>query len=107
MKTYGRTMDSYEIAMRVSDFNTACRYVDPHVMGREDCMRRYQNMKVTSYDILSAKLADDKSRMNLTVEVAYFFLDRYIVKKKQFEQVWHYEEDSKRWVLRTGPPHFE
>ena len=107
MEEYGRTVDSYETAMRVSSFNAACHYVDPAVMNRQECMQRYDNVKIANYQILSADVAEDKNQVDLTIEASYFLLDRYVVKKIQFDQAWHYLEDSKRWMLKTGPPDFE
>ena len=107
MEEYGRTVDSYETAMRVSSFNAACQYVDPAVMNRQECMQRYDNVKIANYQILSADVAEDKNQVDLTIEASYFLLDRYVVKKIQFDQAWHYLEDSKRWMLKTGPPDFE
>jgi len=107
MEAYGRTIDSYETAMRVSDFNVACQYMDPDVMSQEDCVQRYENVKIASYDVRSAKVADDNQKVDLKIEVSYFLLDRYVVNKIQFEQSWHYEEASKRWLLNTVPPNFK
>jgi len=106
MEEYGRTIDSYETAMRVSDFNVACQYIAPDVLSHEDCMQRYENVKIASYKVLSAKVADDTQKVDLKVEVSYFLLDRYVVKKVQIEQSWQYEEASKRWFLNTVPPDF-
>lgn len=107
MKAYEQTMDSYETAMRLSDFNTACRYVDPSAMNRNDCLKRFNNLKLVSYDIIGMNLADDKREVTQTVEVEYYFSDRYIAKKIQYEQSWRYEEEEKSWILKTGPPHFK
>ena len=86
MEEYGRTMDAYEAAMRVSDFNSACQYVDPDEMGRKDCLKRYENLKLVSYDVLGENVAEDKQQVTHTIEVEYYFLDRYVVKKFQYEQ---------------------
>ena len=107
MEEYSRTIDSYETAMRVSDFNVVCQYMDPDLLSREDCVQCYQNVKIASYDVRSAKAADDNQKVDLKVEVSYFLLDRYVVNKIQFEQSWRYEEASKRWLLNTVPPNFK
>lgn len=107
VEEYGRTMDAYEAAMRVSDFNSACQYVDPVEMGRKDCLKRYENLKLVSYDVLGENVAEDKQQVTHTIEVEYYFLDRYIVKKFQYEQSWRYKEDLENWLLQTGPPRFE
>jgi hypothetical protein len=107
MEAYGRTMDSYAAAMRLSDYNAACRYVDPSTMLPKACLRRYENLKIVSYDVLGVAVAKDKQEVSQTVEVEYYFLDRYVVKKLQHEQSWRYQENLEQWVLRTGPPQFE
>jgi hypothetical protein len=40
MEAYDRTMDSYQTAMRLSDFNAACKYVDPSEMGSQGLFKR-------------------------------------------------------------------
>ncbi|MBC2712951.1 MAG: hypothetical protein HGJ94_18745 [Desulfosarcina sp.] len=107
MEEYGRTMDSYETAMRLSDFNAACQYVDPSEMGRKDCLKRYENLKIVSYDVLGVNVAEDKQEVTQTIEVEYYFLDRYVVKKIQYEQSWRYKEALEKWMLQTAPPFFE
>ncbi len=107
MEEYSRTMDSYETAMRLSDFNTACRHVDSAELGRKDCLAQYENLKLVSYDVLGINVAEDKKEVAQTVEVEYFFNNRVVVKKIQYEQSWHYEEDLERWQLRIGPMHFD
>jgi hypothetical protein len=107
MEAYGRTMDSYGTALRLSDFNAVCQYIDPVEMGRNDCLKRYENMKIVSYDLLGVTVAKDKREVTQAVEVEYYFLDRYVVKKIGYEQSWRYREDMNDWLLQTIPPHFE
>ncbi|MEE4113444.1 MAG: hypothetical protein V2I40_11565 [Desulfobacteraceae bacterium] len=107
MEAYGRTMDSYQTAMRLSNFNDVCRYVDPVEMGRKDCLKQYENVKIVGYDVLGVNVAEDKLEVTQTVDVEYFFLDRYVVKKIEFEQSWRYKKETARWLLQTGPPQFE
>jgi len=106
MEEYGRTIDSYETAMRVSDFDVACQYMAPNVLSHEDCMQRYENVKIAGYNVRSAKVAKDSQKVDLKIEVSYFLLDRYVVNKMQFEQSWQYDEASKLWLLYTVPPEF-
>jgi hypothetical protein len=107
MEEFGRAMDSYDTAMVVSDFNSVCKQVDPIVMGRKECRQRYENVKIVSYDVLAVNVADDKRQVNQAVEIQFFFLDRYVLKKMQFDQSWHYDESLKRWLLKTEPPQFK
>jgi uncharacterized protein YceK len=107
MEAYERTMDAYQTTMRLSDFNAACKYVDPLGMNRKDCLRVYDNVKIVSYDVLAVNVAEDKLEVTQTVEVEYFFLDRYVVKKLEYEQSWRYHKEMQSWLLETGPPQFE
>jgi hypothetical protein len=107
MEAYGRTMDSYQTAMQLSDFNTVCKAVDPLEMVRKDCLQRYENVKIVSYEVLGVNLSEDKLEVTQTVEAEYFFVDRYIVKKIEYEQSWHYDKETQNWLLQTAPPHFE
>jgi hypothetical protein len=104
---YGRTMDSYETAMRLSDFNAACKYIDPAEISRKDCLKRFDNLKVVSYNVLEVKVAEGEAQVTQTVEVEYYFLDRYIVEKIEYEQSWRYKKAVESWLLETGPPDFE
>jgi hypothetical protein len=107
MEAYERTMDSYQTAMQLSDFNAVCKSVDPMEMDRKDCLKQYENVKIVSYDVLGIHLSEDKLEVTQTVETEYFFLDRYVVKKIEFEQLWRYRKDLENWMLQTVPPHFD
>lgn len=107
MEEYGRTMDTYETAMQLSDFNTICQHIDPAVISRTDCMACFDNVKIVSYDVFAVNVAKDQREVNMAVEVQYFFLDRYVLKKIQYDHTWRYHEDVERWLLTAGPPAFE
>jgi hypothetical protein len=107
MEAYDRTMDAYQTVMRLSNFNDVCKYVDPSEMGRKDCLKQYANVKIVSYDVLGVNVAEDKLEVTQTVEVEYFFVDRYVVEKIEYEQSWRYMKEMESWLLQTGPPHFE
>ena len=107
MEAYDRTMDAYQTTMRLSDYNAACKYVDPAQMDRKDCLQQYEKVKIVSYDVRGVSVAEDKLEVTQTVEVEYFFVDRYIVKKIEYEQSWRYMKEMESWLLQTGPPQFE
>lgn len=104
---YERTMDSYEAAMRLSDFNVACQYIDPVEMDRKACLQRYENLKLVNYDVVGVTIADDEQEVTQLVDVEYYFLNRNVVKKLQYEQSWRYQQDTQSWLLKTPPPHFQ
>ena len=57
--------------------------------------------------MLRVKVADDKQEVTQSIEVEYYFIDRYVVKKLQYEQSWRYQRDLENWLLQAGPPQFE
>ena len=107
MEAFGQINDTYESAMRLSEFKTACQFVDPSVMASDACRKRYDNLKLTRYDVLEMAAAEDNQEIRQTVELEYFFLDRYVVRKIQHHQLWRYREEMGAWLLQTGPPKFE
>ncbi len=107
MEEYERTMDAYDTAMHLSDFNAVCKYVDPSEMAQEDCLKRFDNLKIVSYDLLTLNVAGNKQEVSQKIEVEYYFLDRYVVRKIRYEQSWQYRQDSKTWILQTAPPIFK
>jgi len=107
MEAYDRTMDAYQTTMRLSDYNAACKYVDPAETVRKDCLQQYEKVKIVSYDVRGVNVTEDKLEVTQTVEVEYFFVDRYVVKKIEYEQTWRYMKEMASWLLQTGPPHFE
>lgn len=107
MGEYERTMYAYDTTMRLSDFNAACQFVSPTIMEREDCLERYDNLKIVNYKILDTNISEDKKEVRHKVETEYYLLDRGIVKKIKHEQTWRYVKDRKTWMLQTPPPKFE
>jgi hypothetical protein len=107
MEKYGRTMDSYQTAMRISDLNAICHFVDSSVMSREDCLNRFGDIKLVDYKLMDVQLDKESMEVTQDVKVSYHFLNNVRIKDLQFKQTWHYLEDSEKWVLKDGPPWFE
>lgn len=107
MDEYGRVMYDYDTVMQLSDFNAACKYVNPVIIQWEECLKRYENVKIFDYKLLAIKVAEDKMEVTQKVEATYHFLDQVVVEKISYEQSWRYQEESKTWVLQTAPPIFD
>ena len=107
MEQYGRTLDTYETAMRVSDFNSICQFVDPAAMTRQDCLKRFGDIRIVDYKVLQVHVAEDRSTVDQEVEVSYFFLNNVILKKTGYQQTWTYQEKLNKWLLKGGPPPFK
>ena len=107
MEKYGRTMDSYETAMRISDLNAVCHFVDPSDMSREDCLNRFGDIKLVDYKMMDVHVDEETMDVTQDVKVSYHFLNSVRIKDLEFKQTWHYLEDSEKWVIKDGPPLFE
>jgi hypothetical protein len=107
MEEFGRTMDAYEIAMRTSNFNAICRYVDSSAMSREDCLKRFGPIKLVDYRLTDMQVSPDRMKVHQEIEVGYYFLDRYVLQKIRYRQTWEYEKDRELWLLKNGPPAFK
>jgi hypothetical protein len=107
MEKYGRTFDSYQIAMRISDLNAVCRFVDSSVMSREDCLKQFGDIKLVDFKIMDTQVDEEKMEVTQDIKVSYHFLDNVRIKDREYKQTWHYLEDSEKWLLKDGPPQFE
>lgn len=107
LENYGRTLDSYESAMRVSDLDTVCHFVDPDAMSRQDCLDHFGEIKLVSYKVMDVKVDEENMNVTQEIKVSYHFLNGIRLKDRTFSQTWHYLEDSEQWLLKDGPPKFE
>jgi hypothetical protein len=104
---YERTMFDYDTAMQLSDFNNVCKFFDPAVVKRGECLASYDNLKIVEYEVQDIRFSEDKQEATHSVVVDYHFQDRVVVKKIQFEQVWQYHKETKTWMLQSKPPVFK
>ena len=107
MEEYGRIIDSYETAMRVSDLNALCHFVDPAVMSRQACHEKYEGLKIVDYRVNHIDVAPDRTVVRQEVEMDFYYLNSYVLETIAFEQSWKYFPESKKWLLQNEPPNFE
>lgn len=107
LEKYGRTLDSYESAMRVSDLDALSHFVDPKAMSRQDCLNRFGEIKIVEYKVMDVQVDEEDMEVTQEIKVSYHFLNGIRLKDRTFSQTWHYLEDSEQWLLKDGPPQFE
>lgn len=107
LEKYGRTLDTYESAMRVSDLNTLCRFVDPEIMSRQDCLERFGEIKIVGYKVVDVDVDEENLEVTQEIEVTYHDLDGIRLKDLDISQTWYYLEDGEQWLLKEAPPQFE
>jgi hypothetical protein len=107
MEQFGRTLDAYEAAMRISDLNAVCHFVNPAEMSRQDCLKRFGNIRMADSRVTDTQVSKDRMKVHQEIEVSYYFLDRYVLKKMRYRQTWQYLKDRDEWLLQNGPPVFK
>ena len=66
----------------------------------------FQNIKVTSYDLASQKVAPDSMTVKRVVQIRYVHTSRMVEHSLTVEEEWTYSDEEKRWVLQSGFPQF-
>ena len=107
LEKYGRTLDTYESAMRVSDLDTLSHFVDPKAMSRQECLDRFGEIKIVGYKVMDVQVNEENMEVTQEIKVSYHPLNGIRLKDRTFSQTWHYLEDSEQWLLKDGPPKFE
>jgi hypothetical protein len=107
MESYNRILDSYETAMRTSDFNAICQFVDPAAMVRQTCLKQFGELKIVDYRVNHVEVSPDRTQVLQEIEVDYYYLDNYVLKQVAYTQTWKYQPSSGKWLLQNGPPRFD
>lgn len=98
--------DVYEAGMRTSNFSVACGFVNPDAMSRENCLKRFNDVKVVEYKTTHFNVLEDTMRIEQEVTVQYYPQHTIVLKKNKYTQFWVYQEDTRRWLIEDGPPAF-
>jgi hypothetical protein len=103
-----KTLYYYESAMRWADFsaaNSLRRHEgEPAPVNDPEKLRR---IKVTEYDIVTTKPADDESSVYITVKISYYDEDNLKLMSLVDNQVWEFDEKQKTWFISTPLPVFK
>lgn len=97
----------YEGAVRWGHFDSAYamhRSADGSVPTPS---QRLNNYKVTSYQVLSRSVADDKNAAEQTVQIKYYNADYLRERTLTLQQHWRYDAPTHTWLVTSAPPEFE
>jgi hypothetical protein len=97
-------VNSFEKAMRWSDFASAASHLDPR--GPLPDLAVYQRIKVVSYETRSLELLNDTTEARIVSDIRYVQIDRMREKQLLSNQHWRYDEQESRWRLVNGLPAF-
>lgn len=99
----------YKLAMRWSDFEVVNSYRKDQ--KTDDSFEKIKALKdtvqVISYDVRDLTVSQDGSEVRQVVEIHYYRLDTLIEKTVKVIEVWEYDEDPGKWVIKGELPEFD
>ena len=105
MDKFEQSADSYELAIRWSDFDMASSFLknqqDPEIASQIEHLKQF---KVTSYTVQRFLPSADKSQVLIFAEVQYFKKNGLIVNNITHRQLWEYDKEKENWFLTSGLP---
>lgn len=103
---FDATVRHYERAIRWGEFPTAYVLAAPSATAAPD-FQRLQDIRVTSYEVLSAPQANaDATEIAQVVEIRYVHVRQMSERRFVDRQQWVYVPDQKRWKLQSPFPAF-
>ena len=101
------TLRTYAATIRWGDVTQAEVFIDPKYREKHPLtdldLARYKQVQVTSYnDQPAAPLSD--TEVQQVVEIGLVNVNTQSARSIVDRQVWHYDENAKRWWLTTGLP---
>ncbi len=105
MDKFEQNADSYELAIRWSDFDMASSFLknqqDPGIASQIEHLKQF---KVTAYTVKRFLPSADKSQVLIFAKVQYFNKNGLIVKNIIHRQLWEYDKEKENWFLTSGLP---
>ncbi len=92
------SITDYNVSLRWSMF---ARIESHHMMRNGDLIpldrKKLENVRVTGYEILQIIFNEDHSEAVVQGEINYYTTSSGMLKTLEFNHVWWYNEDLKRW----------
>ena len=107
MTRFEKISKRYRELMLLSEFEAAYRFGNTENMTEDVNLDALKNIRVTDYALKSYDVSNDRSEINQSVEMEYYWAGRYRVRTILDKQIWKYDEVKQTWVLQTGLPRFE
>jgi hypothetical protein len=102
---FGLQTLSYENAIRWGEYKLAASYIKPGTLAAPIDFGHYDGIQITDYQVRNT-LRDGESRITLELRISYLRKGEVAVRQVDQEQVWEYDEGSKRWWIIGGLPEF-
>lgn len=87
-----------------SDFAMAARYLDPAVSQEPVPPEQYALVRIVDYKPTRVDVSEDLLKIEQGVVLKYFMVNVNLLRTVQYQQVWHFNEAHKVWLLQTDLP---
>jgi hypothetical protein len=102
------TLFAYEEALLAGQYRAAYKFTSQEGRKKQNPdFNHLKKIKISSYELLDTTSSADDLKVELTVEIEYFYEDFLVLKTLVDEQRWEYDETEKHWYLHSGLPDFE
>ena len=107
LDTFEKTTDSYELAIRWGYFEMAYKFIKTkNNEKQEPTFKKFDDIKVTSYEVQRINISENKQSVKQTVEIQYYKINQLIQKTLTDRQSWEYDVAEQKWYLHSGLPDF-
>jgi hypothetical protein len=106
MEKFGLISESFERALRTSDYTAAVKYIDPSAADATPDLQKLRNFKIAEYKVTRVHVSEDRLTITQDVDLQYFRLNSNILHSTHYPQTWHFQPEEEIWLLQTGLPDF-
>lgn len=106
MERFGLISESFERALRTSDYTGAAKYIDPSAAVPKPDFQKLRDFRIVEYKVTRINVSEDKQKITQEVELQYFRLNGNILHRTLYSQTWRFLPDEEVWMLQTGLPEF-
>ena len=93
---FSEISESFERALRMSDYTRAAKFIDPSHADIRPEIRRLRNFKIADYRITRMDVSDDKLKITQDVELQYFRLNSNILHRSSYSQIWKFQPEENK-----------
>jgi hypothetical protein len=104
LEKFEETEKGYRQALMGSDFALAARYLDPAVSREPVPPEQYALVRIVDYKPTRVDVSGDLLKIEQGVVLKYFMVNVNLLRTVQYQQVWHFNEAHKIWLLQTDLP---
>jgi hypothetical protein len=107
MKKFGVISESFERALRMSDYTAAAKYIESSDENPRPDFQKLRNFKIVEYNVTHVHVSEDKRKITQDVELQYYQLNSSILHRTVYPQKWQFKPADEVWLLQTGLPDFK